>query len=288
MEAQAILDRLNSAHAQIASRLNSDLQQIQIDLDTIDRLTSEIDAVKVTSRDALYFLLRYNDMVQAVQRVLHKQTQTSSTSKVNPSDSENNSESQKDTLPREVASRKQKLSNYEAVCELVKSKDQILLHLATERDQLKQLHETQAKHLAQLDSVTQQEMQQWITLTDRFATELQEFKKCCRYCGVPLSGSSVNTYCKMNTKAMWRKEQAQNKLGTRHSEDLDDSPVSNRSGADDLSRSAPKPKAKVRFGERGSGVHLFEAPPHLAAAATAQHAATPSAAPNSRPTAAHV
>ena len=71
-------------------------------------------------------------------------------------------------------------------------------YLLNERNRLLQMHSRSSKEITQLNTAAQEEMKEWIKLTDKFADELKQFKRVCKHCGIPLTPDSINTYCKYN------------------------------------------------------------------------------------------
>mmetsp|Transcript_14257 Transcript_14257/g.26942 ORF Transcript_14257/g.26942 Transcript_14257/m.26942 type:complete len:124 (-) Transcript_14257:91-462(-) len=70
--------------------------------------------------------------------------------------------------------------------------------LLAERNRLLRLSAASSRQVLTLNRAAQDEMKQWGSLIDRFAKELDSFKLACKYCGLPLSRESVNTFCRFN------------------------------------------------------------------------------------------
>jgi hypothetical protein len=75
---------------------------------------------------------------------------------------------------------------------LLKMKDDMIYKLLEEKKRKEEMI------AMELDRETKGEIQQWVALTDNFATELKKYQLVCSFCGVHLDDVAVNTDCQMN------------------------------------------------------------------------------------------
>jgi hypothetical protein len=105
-------------------------------------------------------------------------------------------------LPEELRAMHERARSAEALIARVRELEGEVARCEEERRQLAQQVEAQAQHVRELDAAANQEMQEWIRLTDRFADELRPFRAACRFCGVALSATSASSLCPRATATM--------------------------------------------------------------------------------------
>ncbi|ETO13901.1 hypothetical protein RFI_23466 [Reticulomyxa filosa] len=137
-------------------------------------------------------------------------------------------------FPEEVEARREMLANYNSLLFKTEIKDKFIDFLLSERKRLSNVINKQNKNFSDLENISQQEIKRWMELTDKFAQSLKAFKLKCAYCNVPISQSSVNSFCEMNT----------DKIILKHEESDSEERI-------DLN------ETQNNFGLKGSSLHYF-------------------------------
>ncbi|GAB5372166.1 hypothetical protein AAMO2058_001642100 [Amorphochlora amoebiformis] len=213
------LDRLHKAKVEKTSRIDREGTEVQLELKEMDRLGQEIAEFKEarTGANMARYLSSDRQLQHRLAKILDAPARVPLD--INPYD-----------LPRDHGRLHRLAREYEGTRRMIKVKDEMIGFLLKERNRLLHLHDASAKQVEVLNGAAKDEMKEWVRLTDRFAQELQEFKLVCRFCGIPLSRASVNSFCKYNRRRGWGSHNS-------GSEALGDTPG---------------------FGAEGSGLHKFE------------------------------
>eukprot|EP01083_Nonionella_stella_P064910 169640_1 len=231
-DAQTIRDRLDSVKASKMATLEVDTNNLRADLRRISDFSAEMISAKSSARDLYAFLMRATELAEGAKRLAARPVKR----EINVTT---------DDFPKETRDRLEKLERYEQLRSLIKAKDDMLWFLLSERDRFQSQERVQVKHIKDLDRATNDEMQQWIKLTERFSGALQEFQLCCRYCGLPMNERNVNAYCEANCAV-------RGSARGLHSRTTGHSRRSSRG-----SRTTEESDAVEKFGEPGTGLHHF-------------------------------
>ncbi len=215
---EGVVARLQHDKSTKIAILDRDSAEIRLELAEMDRLMGQLSKFKTaeSSADMTSFLSAHRELQYRVQSI--GGTPARQCPDINPY-----------SLPREYQLLQSVQREYEGARHIIRVKDEMIRYLLSERDRLLKLHTNSSEQVTKLNSAAKEEIKEWVKLTDRFARELQQFKKVCKYCGLPFTPSSANSYCKYN--------------GTLGGDDS-----SGRAGAQ-----VPE------FGSRGSGLHCFVA-----------------------------
>jgi hypothetical protein len=205
-EYAGISERLRSSEGMKLAILQHDISEIQKDIGRIDDILNIVEDFTrgELQNDAIAFLLRFRDLNENIEFALTKPFKVMID--VYPND-----------LPRELAERRVMLERMEQQKHVVKLKDDIIWQMIQDKKK------DSNRQIADLDKDTQQEMNEWAKLTDKFAYELMKYQLVCTYCGVHLDESTVNTRCDKNSEE--RKEEGEE---VKNKYCIDEAPLEHR------------------------------------------------------------
>lgn len=156
-------------------------------------------------------------------------------------------------FPREIECRQDMLLKYNQLMNDHSIKDKFIDYLLIERKKCLETVNLQKNQISEIESLTKDEMKNWMDLTDRFVHSLETFKLKCVYCGIPLHQQSVNSFCELNNNEDIQEMSSKNLLGNINQNGKNQSNQSNRQSSNQLL----PPSNENEFGSKGSGLHYF-------------------------------
>jgi hypothetical protein len=226
------LRSLDSASASLASTLSSlassshqrttgmlqrlndavEIEQVRID-QTVERLRGEVREIEeflemtglqpnqqsptyVTPSAMCTFLLHLRELLPRA----HQLSSASSAAAPSTTQSATPPGSDFPSLPREASTRSSQLASFPHLLSLLRVKDSLLKFAMAGR---KGLLKEQAEHeqtLQGLYAASQNEIREWMALSERLAKEVRASRQICTFCRVPLSGPAASTGCPANQR----------------------------------------------------------------------------------------
>ena len=172
-EFSAMNERLNFSYGTKQAVLQHDLKELQVDLDRIQHITSLIES---SANDQVTFLQRSADLRSLIEMTTSKPFRAIMDVRA-------------DDLPTELSKVREITSDYCAVQNLIRVKNELIWKL---------IHETPKPR--EINEASQRELAEWARLTEKYTQELRRFQICCEYCNCMMSEETVNTNCPKNLR----------------------------------------------------------------------------------------
>ena len=181
-------DNLNSASGKKLAIINFESNNLQKDLNNINEITNYINDISSSeSPDMICFLLKYNQLIKAIESSLLKPINK-------------NFEVNLNDFPRDLEEKLAKINNYNQLEKLSKYKDEIIWKLLV--DKLNKNSNKNDENDFKVNVETKLEIQKWAKLSDKYASELQKYNLICQFCGCFLDENTVNTPCDKNVSTI--------------------------------------------------------------------------------------
>jgi hypothetical protein len=181
-EYSRMIENLRGEEGKKLAILQYDSSILQKEINKITDILNVITDISMSdSPDMIAFLLRYKGLNETVEMCLAKPFKQSVEVSVND-------------FPRELEEQRSKLEKYDKLKKLVKAKDDIIWSLIQEKKN------SEERELNRLKEKMQNEISEWVKLSDKYALELKKYHLVCHFCGCYLDESTANSNCHKNAE----------------------------------------------------------------------------------------
>ena len=156
----------------------SQLQNIQNKI--LDIINYIKDVQESKNVDLISFLLQYKNVMNAIRNIMEKPIKE----KIDLSMTEN--------YPNDLEERHRILDDYKRIKQELVKKDESLWKI------LKEKKDKERENIIKEKEKSQNEIEEWVKLSDRYSQELKKYKVVCSFCGRYLDGTIVNYDCEAN------------------------------------------------------------------------------------------
>ena len=156
----------------------SQLQNIQNKI--LDIINYIKDVQESKNIDLISFLLQYKNVMNAIRNIIEKPIKE----KIDLSMTEN--------YPNDLEERHRILEDYKRIKNELVKRDESLWKI------LKEKKEKERENIIKEKEKSQNEIEEWVKLSDRYAQELKKYNVVCSFCGQYLDGKIVNYDCEAN------------------------------------------------------------------------------------------
>ena len=172
-EFSAMNERLNFSYGTKQAVLQHDLKELQVDF---DRMQHIIALVESSANDQVAFLQRSADLRSLIEMTASKPLRAMA-------------EVRADDLPTELTRVREIASDYCAVQNLARVKDELIWKLLQD-----------SARPTGVDEASQRELAEWARLAEKYTQELRRLQISCEYCNCLMSEETVNTNCPKNIR----------------------------------------------------------------------------------------
>ncbi|CAG9319347.1 unnamed protein product [Blepharisma stoltei] len=167
----AMNERLNSSYGSKMAVLDHDLGEVQSDL---DRINTIVGMVENSNQNIIGFLQKAPELRYALDISVSKPFRTEV-------------DVYAENLPQELPRIREITIKHDALLSLLKIKDEMIWNLTHEKN-------------SKLEKSIEEELAEWVKLTDKFSSELDKFKLACEFCGNPLNENTINSNCEKSQR----------------------------------------------------------------------------------------
>ena len=156
----------------------SQLQNIQNKI--LDIINYIKDVQESKNIDLISFLLQYKNVMNAIRNIIEKPIKE----KIDLSMTEN--------YPNDLEERHRILEDYKRIKNELVKRDESLWKI------LKEKKDKERENIIKAKEKSQNDIEEWVKLSDRYVQELKKYQIVCSFCGRYLDGKIVNLDCEAN------------------------------------------------------------------------------------------
>ncbi len=179
----ALTERIKDIEGKRDTILSYEANQFQNQQNKILDIMNYIKDVQDSKNTELIsFLLQYRNVINSINKILEKPIKE----KIDLSITEN--------YPNDLEERHRILEDYKRIKNELVKRDESLWKI------LKEKKDKERENIIKAKEKSQNDIEEWVKLSDRYAQELKKYEVVCSFCGQYLDGKIVNLDCEANEK----------------------------------------------------------------------------------------